>query len=380
MPTITITLHTPIEETPRTLQVAGIFDLDAHEHAQQSHQTITLPIAPGDPGHRPWNVGLITGPSGCGKSTLARVAFADALWPHHLAAWPEHASIVDAFPPTMSVLDITLLLSSVGFSSPPAWLRPYRTLSTGQQFRTELARLLAHAITQPGRPVICDEFTSVVDRTVAKIGSCALAKTVRQHRLQFVAISCHDDIIDWLQPDWIYSPADDTFTWRALRRRPGIPLQLVRCQASAWQLFHAHHYLSADLNPSAVCFLATHEGRPCAFSAWLPFVGKGPPTRREHRTVVLPDYQGVGIGMKVSSTIAALWKALGYRATSTTTHPAFTRARQRSDDWVMTRAPGLVEGPADPRMKHATRRLTAGFLYTGPALPAYLAHRLLGDR
>src|SRR5439155_19760773 len=50
---------------------------------------------------------------------------------------------------------------------------------------------------------IFDEFTSVVDRTVAQIGSAAVAKTIRRSGKQLVAASCHYDVIEWLQPDWI---------------------------------------------------------------------------------------------------------------------------------------------------------------------------------
>ncbi len=70
-------------------------------------------------------------------------------------------------------------------------------------------------------------------------------------------------------------------------------------------LFAPHHYLSDALNKSAVCFLASWWDRPVSFSAWLPFVGAGFPGRREHRTVTLPDYQGVGIGNAVSDCIAS---------------------------------------------------------------------------
>src|SRR4029077_11460921 len=286
---------------------------------------------------RPWNIGLITGPSGCGKSTIAR-----RLWPRETLrsaalTWPRDRSLIDAFPETTSVKDVAGLLSAVGFSSPPAWLRPFHVLSTGQKFRVTLALLLATAET--GKPVVFDEFTSVVDRTVAQIGSAALAKTVRQRGQQFVAVTCHEDVEAWLQPDWIYRPAENLFAWRRLRRRPTLALDILRIAASAWPLFAPHHYLSHALAPSAVCFLAAWNDRPVAFSAWLPFVGAGPPTRREHRTVALPDYQGIGVGNALSAFVAALWKGLGYRAISTTTHPAMIRARLRSPLWQMHRAP-----------------------------------------
>jgi ABC-type ATPase involved in cell division len=369
-----ITVTTSIQPTPRVAQVAGLFDLPA-DAGRSLHWDVNLPLE-----ERPWSIGLITGPSGCGKSTIART-----LWPEETARqyeWNPEQSILDAFPETLPVKEITALLSSVGFSSPPAWLRPFHVLSTGQQFRVSVARRLAEAIAHPisGRPIVCDEYTSVVDRTVARIGSAAVARTVRAHQLRFVAVSCHDDVEDWLQPDWVYRPAEDLFTWRCLQRRPAIRLQVVRCQASAWPLFAPNHYLNTQLVRSATCFLASWEERPVAFSAWLPFLGRGLPTRREHRTVTLPDFQGVGIGNALSATIASMWRGLGYRAISTTTHPAMTHARRRSPLWRMHRPPSLATGrERHLNLRHATRRLTAGFEYVGPALPRRLALALLGS-
>jgi GNAT superfamily N-acetyltransferase len=283
-------------------------------------------------------------------------------------------SVVDAFPDDMSIHDVVALLSAVGFASPPAWLRPFHVLSTGQQFRVTLALLLA--ATPVGQRIVLDEYTSVVDRTVAQIGSAALAKTVRQRRQQFVAVTCHEDVEEWLQPDWVYRPAENLFAWRRLRRRPPIALEIVRCAASAWPLFAPHHYLSHAIANSAVCFLATWKDRPVAFSAWLPFVGKGPKTRREHRTVTLPDYQGVGIGNALSDFVASLWTALDYRAISTTTHPAMIRARLRSPNWEMRRRPSFATSVAG-KFRRASTRLTAGFRYIGPAMPCPLARALM---
>ncbi|HXG12377.1 MAG TPA: GNAT family N-acetyltransferase [Gemmataceae bacterium] len=368
-----ITVSSVIIETPRVLQVRGMFDLPPAEHSVESWE-VDLPLE-----ERSWHIGLIVGPSGCGKSTIAR-----RLWPEETARssqldWPRDRSLLDGFPADLPIKEVVALLSSVGLSSPPAWLRPFHVLSTGQQFRVILARLLAEAGQQPGCVCVLDEFTSVVDRTVARIGSAALAKTVRQRGQRFVAVTCHEDVLDWLQPDWVYRPAERLFAWRCLRCRPPIILEIVRCPASAWPLFAPHHYLSHHLNRSAVCFLASWEERPIAFSAWLPFVGAGPPTRREHRTVVLPDYQGVGIGNALSATIASMWQALGYRATSTTTHPAMIQSRLRSPLWRMTRGPALAGRERKlVKLKHATTRLTAGFRYVGPSMPKEQALDLLG--
>jgi ABC-type lipoprotein export system ATPase subunit len=363
-----IRVSTSIHETPRVLQVRGLFDLTP-EKTSTLEWDVDMPLA-----NRTWHVGMIVGPSGCGKSTIARHLWPVAAQP---MAWPADAAILDGFPEALGIKDVTEILSSVGFSSPPAWLRPFHVLSTGQQFRVTLARLIAEAVTAiaADRPIVFDEYTSVVDRTVARIGSAALEKVVRRRKLQFVAVTCHEDVEAWLNPDWVYRPAEGTFHWRLLQCRPTVELAIFRAKASAWELFAPHHYLSTALLSSATCFLATWHDEPVAFSAWVPFFGAGPPKRREHRTVTLPDFQGIGVGNVLSATIAAMWTALGYQATSTTTHPAMIRARLRSPLWRMTRAPSLAGG--GDVMRHASTRLTAGFAYVGPALKKMVARSLL---
>jgi energy-coupling factor transporter ATP-binding protein EcfA2 len=362
-----ITVETPIVETPRVQQVRGIFDL-APENSSRLSWDVSLPLE-----QKPWHLGLIVGPSGCGKSTIARMLFGE-MPPPLRGEGAEFTNVLDLFPDKMPIKEVIALLSAVGFASPPAWLRPFHVLSTGQQFRVTLALLLAS--THAGQRIVFDEYTSVVDRTVAQIGSAALAKTVRQRKQQFVAVTCHEDVEAWLEPDWVYRPAENRFAWRRLRRRPAITLDIVRCQASAWRLFAPHHYLTGALAPSAYCFLASWRDQPVAFSAWLPFVGAGPKARREHRTVTLPDYQGVGIGNALSDFIASLWAGLGYRAISTTTHPAMIRARLNSTNWHMHRKPSFASSRGD-RLRHATTRLTAGFRYIGPPLAYHAAKALL---
>jgi hypothetical protein len=363
-----ITVSSPIIASPRVLQVRGMFDLPEAKTSLAAWD-VAMPLE-----EKPWHIGLVVGPSGCGKSTIA-----NALWPQRgtLPTWPSDRSILDGFPEGMSIKDVAALLSSVGFASPAAWLRPFHALSTGQRFRVEMARLIAAAEKSPtaGVPIIVDEFTSVVDRTVAKMASAALARSIRKRHLQLVAVTCHEDVEDWLGPDWIYRPAEQSFAWRSLQPRPAIDLEVFRCQTSAWPLFAPHHYLSGALARNAVCFVATWKSVPVAFSAWLPFVGRGRPTRREHRTVTLPDYQGVGIGNAMSALIASMWTALGSRAISTTSHPAMMRARCASPFWRMHRRPSLTR--RENRIRHASARLTAGFTYVGPAMHSLEAKALL---
>src|ERR1041384_7697422 len=127
-----IHVETPINETPRVQQVRGMFDLPLAK-TPSVHWNVTLPLA-----EKPWNIGLVVGPSGCGKSTIARHLWPDALVNEH--AWPTDAAILDGFPDSLPTKEVVEILSSVGFASPPAWLRPFHVLSTGQQFRVSLAR------------------------------------------------------------------------------------------------------------------------------------------------------------------------------------------------------------------------------------------------
>lgn len=374
MPTIECTRSVAVCRTPRVMQLEGMFDIPPTQRSEVGWSA-HLPLE-----DRDWTIGLIVGPSGCGKTTLARELFGKRIVDR--LDWPADRSLVDAFPPALGIKEITLLLSSVGFSSPPSWLRPFHALSNGEQFRVTIARALA----EPTDLVVIDEFTSVVDRTVARIGSSAIAKTIRRRAgshsaegrppQQFVAVSCHYDIIDWLQPDWIYEPAGDAFQWRCERPgqptqdRPPIGITISRTQRDVWRLFEQHHYLDGNLSRAARCFLGSIEGRPAAFIAVLSFPHPRRSGWREHRAVCLPDFQGVGVGNAMSEYTAALFVATGKPYYSTTGSPAMIRHRARSPLWRMCRKPSLTKGHggiAGMRNVSTRQRLTAGFEYIGPA-------------
>lgn len=342
------------------MQLEGLFDVAPAERSDL-RWTANIPFEAGE-----WSVGLIVGPSGCGKSTIAHDLFGDGLVTGF--DWPADRSVLDGFPESLGIREIAGLLSSVGFSSPPSWLRPFRALSTGEQFRCTLARALA----LDREIVVVDEFTSVVDRTVARIGSAAVARAVRRRRkCRFVAVSCHFDIIDWLDPDWVYEPAADAFHWRRERRRPAIPLQIERVDSSCWKLFRRHHYLSGTLHPSARCFAAFFDAQPAAFTAVLHFPHPISSGWREHRTVCLPDFQGVGIGHALSEFVASMFRSTGKPYRSTTSHPGMVRHRAASPLWRMFR-PMSRSGNGNRGLYRSsgsapTVRFTASFEYVGPA-------------
>ena len=293
--------------------------------------------------------------------------------------------MLDAFPKDMSIKEILLLLSSVGFSSPPSWVRPFHVLSNGEQFRVNMAR----AIAESKELCVVDEFTSVVDRTVAKIGSYAIAKTIRRMKKKFIAVSCHYDIEEWLQPDWIYKPHESEFAWRRLRRRPEINLKIRKVHRSAWDLFSKHHYLSLDISKAAHCFVAFWDEIPVSFYSFLHFPNnKKANIKRGHRMVCLPDYQGVGIGLRLRDTLAAALKALGFDYIESSAHPAVIRVNAKDPNWKMIRKPRMsIKQPARKdkgayRKAIATNlfRNLATFRYIGPPLPRADAESLIYGR
>lgn len=372
MPKISISRQVPIVRTARVKQLEGMFDVPPANRSE-SRWEVSLPLE-----DRPWTIGLIVGPSGCGKSTLAKELFGPALVSGF--DWSAERSLVDAFPKTMGIKEITGLLSAVGFSSPPSWLRPFHALSNGEQFRVTIARALAEL---PDLAVI-DEFTSVVDRTVAQIASCAIAKAVRRSTppRKFIGVACHYDIIEWLNPDWTYDPSSNQFDWRSLRPGPGRPaitLGIRRVDRSLWKLFGQHHYLSHDLSKNAKCFAGFVAGRPAVFTAVLHSPHANGGYWREHRTVCLPDFQGAGLGNALSEFVASLFVTLGKPYCSTTSHPGMIHHRARSPLWKMTRQPGFTSRPSLAQFvaTTATQRFTAGFQYVGPPnLPAAKALRV----
>lgn len=173
--------------------VMGKFDLKSNVATEHFVGEIDL--------DKNWNIGVIVGHSGTGKSTIANHLFKITNKFEY-----KEKSIMDDMPTEKTVDEIVKTFNSVGFSSPPSWLKPYSVLSTGEKMRVDLAR----AILSNEDIIVFDEFTSVVDRTVAKIGSYALQKAIRRDNKQFIAVSCHDDILDWLEPDWVFSTNDMT--------------------------------------------------------------------------------------------------------------------------------------------------------------------------
>lgn len=323
---VDVTVSSKISSSSRVRQLEGMFDVPPEEKSTLSWQG-EVPVE-----DEPWSVGLIVGPSGCGKSILLKQCFGG----EKKLRWGR-SSVVDDFDEKFSMKEVAAVCQAVGFNTIPAWTRPFRVLSNGEQFRAELARRLL----ETDGTIVVDEFTSVVDRQVAKIGSHAVQKYVRKNGKQFVAASCHHDVIDWLQPDWVLEPSTMTFRRRSLQRRPTVDVVVGRVSPAAWELFAPFHYMSAKLNPTARCFGLWANDQLASFTCvlYLPHP-RVKNIYRLHRSVTLPDWQGMGLIHVLCERVGAAYRAVGKRLRAYPAHPAFIRARNQSPLWAMIKRPG----------------------------------------
>ena len=408
MSSFDVVVSCPIHDSFRVQQVAGMFDVPLTEKATERF-AVELPTESTD-----WQIGLVVGPSGSGKSTIARHAFASELY--QASEWPADRAVIDCFG-DLPVRSVVELFTAVGFGSPPSWVKPYQVLSCGERFRCDLARALSASqatrlnslrrvavlskTNETGDAlhtplVVYDEFTSVVDRTVAKVCSAAIAKGIRRGHIpcRFVAVTCHYDVAEWLEPDWVLDMATQQLLMRPTDgsemsgvrcqvsgnsdtryltpdtwfRRPTIELEIRRCRVAAWELFKRHHYLSASLARQARCHLVTWEGVPVNFCATLPVI-----TKRNHRRftriVTLPDFQGLGIGMRSMAAVAELHRAEGHRINVTSSHPSLIRHCRQSPLWKAVTVKKTGTNPSAttkfPQYRSSAGRAVVSFEYLG---------------
>jgi ABC-type glutathione transport system ATPase component len=160
-----------------------------------------------------WQVGVIVGRSGSGKTSIAKQLFPDA---YIRGFGYPNKCVLDDFPQELETSEITRMLCSVGFASPPDWLKSFDCLSQGEKMRVDIARALC--LDKP--LVVFDEFTSVVDREIARVSAFAISKAVRRSSKKFIAVTCHYDVVDWLNPDWVFCTDSMEFSRKKEVGRP----------------------------------------------------------------------------------------------------------------------------------------------------------------
>jgi len=361
-----IELKHKIQNDKYTEYVYDNFDIQ-----DRSETTTEVSFSLGEAKNFDWNIGVIYGSSGSGKTTILK-----QMGELSKSTFDSSKSLISNFD-FLEPKEATRLLSSMGLSSVPTWLRPFNLLSNGEQFRADLAYKIAK--NNSNEVVLIDEFTSVVDRDVAKSMSFAIQKYLRRNNKRMVVASCHYDIMEWLTPDWVCSPQKNEGLLERghyLRQsRPKIELQVSRVESSTWDLFKKHHYMTESANKAYIYLLFTWNSKPVAIVIAGRQVGRGVGLAyRGSRTVVLPDFQGMGIGASVSNFIGGIFKNIGARYFTKTIHLALGEYRNNSDKWKSTAFNGKIRKPSNSdKNKYTSIKLRASYCheYIGEPIEGY---------
>ena len=142
--TYSLRLQSEIATSFRCVKAANSLDINVQE--KSVHEFSVAADVEAD-----FNVGLIVGASGSGKTTLAKQIWGSNCFQTML---DESRPVIDQFPDTLSYDECAALLSGVGLTSVPCWIRPAHTLSNGQKARAECALQMARPpVPPPSRAV-----------------------------------------------------------------------------------------------------------------------------------------------------------------------------------------------------------------------------------
>jgi len=331
-----------------------------------------------------YKLGVIVGPSGSGKSTCLSQLSCNAA--RESISW-------DSMLPVISQISGSLpraqeLCKAVALSSMAAQ-RAFHELSDGEQHLAELAKRLGDA---DGRgtddAVPLDEFTSTLDRALARRVCSSISEFIRQScKLRIIVATVHDDVAAWLDADWVlqaktgslsvplrsmqHGTACEGTGTRTLRShlsqtdgsdeqqvkellRPPVLRLAVRhlsTNESSKRVFHEafeeHHYMQGKLPGmfSGVVARDEESGRLVAFHAisLFPASGNGGITMLESRLVTLPEFQGFRVGPEMSEGIGELLLSAGKRLFSVTHHPRLGGLRNASKLWRGTKFNGKAQ-------------------------------------
>jgi ABC-type multidrug transport system ATPase subunit len=285
-----------------------------------------------------FNVGVIIGASGSGKTTLAKQIYGNDCFKEVLDL---QKPVIEQFPDHMSYEDAVKALTGIGLSQVPCWVKPAGALSNGQKARAEAALQLCADV----ETVVIDEFTSVVDRNVAKVMAHCVQKYARKLNKRIVLVSCHYDIFEWLNPDWVIDCNDGSYTnRRSLRqdykRTEKIQFDIAPCSRKRWSNFSKYHYLSDRLPGGHIETFGVYlEGEQIGFQCFANYVPHRKGTTKimhSNRTVIHPDYVGFGMGMEVIDLTSKYMVQQGYQVMAKFSSVPVFNSMSKHPDWELT--------------------------------------------
>jgi ABC-type cobalamin/Fe3+-siderophores transport system ATPase subunit/GNAT superfamily N-acetyltransferase len=324
-----VTLASPVSDSFRCKKAANSLDIDT-EKKSVHHLAVSADL------DTRFNVGLIVGASGSGKTTLARAIYGDSFNERSIVNMGK--PIIDQFPSDWTYDECADALAGMGLTSVPCWIRPVYTLSNGQRARAEAALQLAHS----KDCVVLDEWTSVVDRTVAKVMSHCVQKHARRNNKSIVLLSCHYDVIDWLNPDWIIDCNKQEFL--NLRSKVGahertdrLRFDIKECSKLTWSYFSKYHYLSDRLPGGKIyTYGLFHGAEQIGFQCFAAYIIGDQNTYFSNRTVIHPDYAGLGLGIQLINETSKDMVRKGYAVRAKFSSTPIYRSMLKQEHWKLT--------------------------------------------
>jgi ABC-type lipoprotein export system ATPase subunit/GNAT superfamily N-acetyltransferase len=340
------------------------YDITDYKESQ-----VAIPELPTD------GIVLIVGTSGSGKSTILR-----SLCELKQPAVDNSRTTIENFSTPERGEE---LLLACGLRSIPTWFRPPNTLSNGEYHRFEMALSLDQGLST------VDEFTSVVDRDTAKSLALSIRKFYDRRGTAdplYIA-SCHRDIVEWLDPDYVYDTdlcvLENRRSPFRLGTRPELALTIKSSSVDYWRYFSKYHYLDTEISKSAHYYVLLLGDKPIGFHAAIHSTNRDIHSYwRGHRTVILPEFQGMGIGTAFSDAIAEIYVSRGLRYFSKTAHPSFGEHREKSPLWRPT-SMNRKSRVGSYLNKDGTARKMAGYGGTTTVRDAYrvcYSHEYIGKK
>ncbi len=329
-----VTLESPVAKSYRCKRAADSLDIDV---AKKSVHTLNVNADL----ETPYSIGLILGASGSGKTTLAKQIFGEDCFESIL---DETKPIIEQFPEQYDYETCSKILSGVGLTQVPCWIRPVYTLSNGQKARAEAALLMCR-----DELTIIDEWTSVVDRTVAKVMSHCIKKHARASQKRIILLSCHYDVVDWLNPDWIIDCnkqeyIDRRLLWREFNRAERLQFSIRETDKTTWRCFSRYHYLSDKLPGGHVRYFGLFHGQNqigfICYANYVPYrqtqrFRKEKMIMHANRIVVHPDYAGIGLGILMTNETAKYMDSQNFRVMCKFSSTPMYKAMTKSPCWKL---------------------------------------------
>jgi energy-coupling factor transporter ATP-binding protein EcfA2 len=343
-----LTLTSPVATSFRATKAANSLDIDA-EKKSIHYFKVQADIK------TPFNIGVIVGASGSGKTTLAKHIYGDEAFKEILNP---SLPVIEQFPESLTYDECAAMLCGVGLTAVPCWIRPAYTLSNGQKARAECALQMAR---EDSNVIVIDEWTSVVDRTVAKVMSHCIQKHARKTGKTVVLLSCHYDVLDWLNPDWIIDANKQVYTnrrllWQEFKRTEQLQFDIREADKSTWRYFSRYHYLNEKLAGGKQLFYGLWDGNnQIGFLAFTNYV----PHRKDrlqkmqlhfNRLVIHPDYCGFGLGIHFLNKCSKLVADQNYEVCGKFSSAPVFNALKANKSWKMVDMKRQYKVQTGPKM------------------------------